>query len=714
MKVYLFSEAGSYLGLHAVSDANGEVSFAVPPGTFKIRADYLGYKWWSDPVAVTTDTVLEIPINQDDVTITVSGTGPLKGLKVYLFSPSGAYLGRYKITNDAGQAIFNLPAQPYKVRVDYLGQKYWSAEFAGNSVDVMIPMAEVDITVLGNNLGIEGVTVYAFNATKSYLGVNARTDANGVAIFTLPVGDYLFRADYQKNQYWSDTTTVVANQINFFNINTGGGTFHFKVLRTEDKGLSGIKCYVFNENGSYIGLNAVTDANGLVNFDLSNGTYKFRVDYLGYQFWSKTINIPYDDSAELIIPHQTVTIDVLGEYLKPQSIAIAGIKVYLFTESGKYLNKYQITDNQGQVNFTLPQQAYKVRADYLKAKYWSKKFIWENTAITIPMGLSQIQVQNNASNPLENIKIYVFTPHGNYLGLNQTTSIDGMVEFILPQGQYKFRADYQGKHFWSEIQTVTANTITNTIINTGGGIFNFKLLKGVNLPLSNIKCYVFNRKGSYLRIYANTDSDGNAKFDLSTGDYKIRVDYLGYQFWSPIYTLPDVKSASLTIDHQKILLNILAGYNNNIIPINGVKTYLFSKLGSYLRQSKYTNENGQVNFNLPNKTYKVRIDYFKSQYWSPEFQFENQLDIIIPHGEIILHATQNGENIANARVYVFSATGSYLNQHAVTDQNGEIAFLLPVKDYKFRVDYNGKQYWSNVINILADTDISVEMDLYNK
>ena len=234
------------------------------------------------------------------------------------------------------------------------------------------------------------------------------------------------------------------------------------------------------------------------------------------------------------------------------------------------------------------------------------------------------------------------------------------------------------------------------------------------MPLSNIKCYVFNRKGSYLRIYANTDSDGNAKFDLSTGDYKIRVDYLGYQFWSPIYTLPDVKYASLTIDHQKILLNILAGYNNNIIPINGVKTYLFSKLGSYLRQSKYTNENGQVNFNLPNKTYKVRIDYFKSQYWSPEFQFENQLDIIIPHGEIILHATQNGENIANARVYVFSATGSYLNQHAVTDQNGEIAFLLPVKDYKFRVDYNGKQYWSNVINILADTDISVEMDLYNK
>jgi hypothetical protein len=702
VKVYLFNEAGTYLGLYKISDANGEVSFAVPPGTFKLRADYLGYQWWSEPVLVTTDTTVEIPIDQAPVSITVTGDGPMEGLKVYLFTPEGTYLGWYELTNETGQAIFNLPAQPYKVRVDYLGQQYWSAEFAGNDIDVIIPMGEVEITVLANNIGIEDVTVYIFNSTQTYLGVNAITDVNGIAAFTLPAGEYLFRADYQNSQYWSETATVIADNLNAFNINTGGSTFAFSVLSSETEGLAGVKCHVFDENGAYIGLNAITDETGLANFDLSDGIYQIRVDHLGYQFWSEMVNLPQVDTAELLIPHQTVTIDVLSEYQTPEPMV--GVKVYLFSENGNYLNQYQFTDENGQVSFYLPEKEYKVRADYLDEQYWSDPFIWENTGILIQIGLSHITVIGGG-NPLPNVKVYVFTPSGNYLGLNQTTSEEGIVEFILPQGEYKFRADYQGSQFWSEDSDISGGAVTDITIDTGGGTFAFTLLKEVNMPMANVKCYVFNESGTYLGLSANTNSQGRVEFDLSTGHYKIRIDYLGYQFWSPIYTLPETTAATLSIDHQDITINVMG----EDFPLAGLKVYLFSSSGSYLGQTKYTDENGQVIFNLPDQSYKVRIDYLGGQYWSSDFQSED-ISVVISHAQVTVHAIQNNEDVENARVYIFSGTGSYLGEYANTDSTGRVAFLLPIKDYKFRVDFGGSQYWSEVINVNDDIEIEVVMD----
>jgi hypothetical protein len=49
-----------------------------------------------------------------------------------------------------------------------------------------------------------GLPVYAFDGT-TYSSYNKTTDASGWATFTLPFGDYRFRADKNGTQYWSDT-----------------------------------------------------------------------------------------------------------------------------------------------------------------------------------------------------------------------------------------------------------------------------------------------------------------------------------------------------------------------------------------------------------------------------------------------------------------------------------------------------------------------------
>jgi hypothetical protein len=76
---------------------------------------------------------------------------------------------------------------------------------------------------------------------------------------------------------------------------------------------------------------------------------------------------------------------VAGDYQGPDPLS--GIPVYLFTEAGTYMSRNQTTDGNGQVVFNLPEQSYKVRADYLAQQFWSDPFITQDTTVTISHGL---------------------------------------------------------------------------------------------------------------------------------------------------------------------------------------------------------------------------------------------------------------------------------------------------------------------------------------
>ena len=217
--------------------------------------------------------------------------------------------------------------------------------------------------------------------------------------------------------------------------------------------LAGVKCYVFNEGGSYLGMSGVSGSDGTTGFDLSDGTYKFRVDYLGCQFWSEVYNVPSTLSGALTLTHQDVVITVEGFYLK--SDPITGVRVYLFNPSGSYLGQYRVTDDSGQVAFNLPDQEYKVRADYLGGQFWSEVFQSQDTVITISEGFADIHVRRSG-NDVAGAKVYLFSEADSYLGSYKTTDASGRAEFVLPDRSYKFRADEGGAQSWSNIINITA------------------------------------------------------------------------------------------------------------------------------------------------------------------------------------------------------------------------------------------------------------------
>ena len=710
IRVYLFNESGAYLGQNQTTGSEGKVAFNLSEGNYKVRADYLGYQFWSPIYTVNGDLTETLTIAHQNVTVSVEtyyqSTEPLAGVPVYLFTESGAYMSRNQTTDASGQVVFNLPEQAYKVRADYLSQQYWSNAFIWQDTAVTVPTADAEITVTGAGQPLENVKVYVFTVSGTYLSINGATDADGKVTFRLPAGNYKFRADYQGSQYWSDPETLTAGQVNPIGISSGGGILAFTVLKGASDPLIAANCYVFSESGTYLNMHDTTDVNGLVAFNLANGSYKVRVDYIGYQFWSPVYAVSSSLSETLTIAHQNVTVSVETYYQSTEPLA--GVPVYLFTESGAYMSRNQTTDASGQVVFNLPEQAYKIRSDYLSQQYWSDVFTWQDTAVTVPTADAEITV-TGASQPLEDVNVYVFTASGTYLSRHDATAAGGKVTFRLPAGDYKFRADYQGSQYWSDPETLTAGQVNPIGISTGGGILAFTVLKGASDPLIAANCYVFSESGTYLNMHETTDVNGLVSFNLANGSYKVRVDYLGYQFWSPVYAVSSSLSETLTIAHQNVTVSVETYYQSTE-PLAGVPVYLFTESGAYMSRNQTTDASGQVVFNLPEQSYKVRADYLSQQHWSDAFIWQDTT-MTINRGMAQMHVTRSGADVAGARVYLFSEAGAYLGWFETTDAGGKAEFLLPDSVYKFRADEGGDQEWSPVISITAGTITNVDIDL---
>jgi len=97
----------------------------LPNKSYKVRADYLGSQFWSDEFQFTNAAV---NIQRGIAQITAKKAGnPMAGLKVYLFSEAGTYLGLSATTNTEGIAEFLIPNLSYKFRVDQGSTQYWSA-----------------------------------------------------------------------------------------------------------------------------------------------------------------------------------------------------------------------------------------------------------------------------------------------------------------------------------------------------------------------------------------------------------------------------------------------------------------------------------------------------------------------------------------------------------------------------------------------------------
>jgi len=558
------------------------------------------------------------------------------------------------------------------------------------------------------------VPVYAFTGGGKYAGKKAMTDEQGVARFLLSdfeAGEYKFRTDYLGYHFWSESVVIPGIYSAEIEVPVEAAVV---LVKQEDRPVLGVKVYLFNASGSYVGMFETTEEEGIVFFNLPvDKAFKFRADVLKNQFYSDVVTVVAEGPNEFEI--DTGGISFTLTLWQGENDPLIHVKTYLFNDSGSYLGQSSPTNEQGEVIYSVPDGTYMVRVDYLGSQFWSDPFTTPTTVqstLTIPhldVTVTVLSDYNNDIQKKEGVKVYLFSGSGPYLGISGNTDREGIARFRIPSGTYKFRADYQGNHYWVT-KSINADQINTVDLDVGGGPFTFTGEMAPGVPIVDAPVYVFNSQGRYMGIKERTNELGQVLFDLSDGEYKFRIDYLGYKFWSSTFEVPASLSDIMMIPHRDVSLKVNSAYISETNPLDKVRVYLFNSSGSYMGIYRDTDKTGEVIFTLPEKGYRARVDYLSSKYWCETFGWQD-VSVNIDHGVADVHVTLDSNQINNAKVYLFNDSGSYLGRYKITDLAGNAIFLIPSKDYKFRVDHEGKRYWSEIISIISHRENRVDLPL---
>ncbi len=680
VRVYAFTGSGSYLNLYANSDSNGQVSFNLSLGTYTFRADYQTKQFWSSAIDTGTTTMASIDLGIETVTVSLSAN--VANVRIYAFTGGGTYFNLYANSDSQGQVQFELSAGQYKFRADYQEKQFWSDVVStpgqlATSIDLGVVDVEVSLSE-----AISGIGVYAFTGNGVYLNLYETSDSYGKVHFNLSSGDYKFRVDYQSSQYWSDEITTPSDTT--ANIVLGNSSVHVSLSAA----IEGVQMYAFSGSGQYLSLTSLTSASGTAEFDLAAGSYKFRADYLGSQYWSPVISTPGQLETTIDLNMAMVTVSL--------SSAISNLPINLYDEIGNYLGETVSTDSSGQAQFELSEGTYFFRSDYQMKSYSSSVISTPaETTATINLGIQNVQV--GLSSPVEGVDIYVFTGSDEYLNIHGESSATGEVTFELADGSYRFRADYLESSYWSS--TITTSVSTNASID----LQLVDVVVSLEDSISGVPIFLYKESGEYLGIQKFSDETGTVVFSLSAGSYKFRGDYQSYQYWSLPIVTPTETSAYVPIDLQSITVQLS-------LPVTGIPVYLFNGSGDYLSDYDYSDENGRVSFELAGGSFQFRADYLGSQYWSDIINVPGQSDAFVDLGAALVTAKvidNEGQGLEGIRVHLFTDDGDYLNVYADTDSSGEAEFELSEGPYRFRADYQSKQYWSETF-MAAMTTVNIE------
>jgi RHS repeat-associated protein len=717
--VYAFN-GDQYTGYHGATNAEGVLMLRLPEGSYRFRADMNGTQFWSqDTCTVPTCGIIPITVTLPVSVTVLDNVGmPHEGLSVYAFDGT-RYTGYHGATDVDGRVTLTLPLGNYRFRADYNGTQFWSnpSGSAGSgennctvpecreaSIAIMLPLV---VTVTGTDGSPQqGISVYAFNGT-TYTGFNGKTDVDGRVNLTLPAGNYRFRADLNGTQFWSDPSSSSGQNHCTVPDCTGAqitltSSTTITVTDTENAPKAGVSVYAFNDT-TYTGYHGTTDASGLVSLTLPQGSYRFRADFNGTQFWSGASNhcdVPGCSSASV-----TVTNGVRVTVQDTNGTPKVGVLMYAFNGTA-YTGYNAITNANGEGTFTLPQGSYHFRADYNGTQFWSGASnhcdvpACSSASVTVTNGV-QVSVTDTENAPKAGVSVYAFNGT-TYTGYHGTTDASGQVSMTLPQGSYRFRADINGTQFWSgasnhcDVPACSSASVTVT----NGLLVTVQDTEGA--PKAGLKVYAFNGT-TYTGFNSTTNANGQVTFTLPQGSYRFRADLNGTQFWSGASnhcSVPGCGSAGITVTNPVAVT--VRDTDGDAKP--GTKVYAFNGT-TYTGYNATTDANGQVALTLPLGNYRFRADLNGTQFWSGASNHCAlpgcaSADVTITIPLTLTVQTADGTPQSGIKVYAFNGA-TYTGYSATTSANGQGIFTLQQGNYRFRADYNGTQYWSGASNHCA-------------
>ena len=705
LTTFLYNEAGFFLGASHISGSQGEVNYSLAAGRYLVRVDYLGYPFWSDVLVVTADTEehLVLPLQEVRVRVGLPVAGevlPLSAIPCTLFTPQGQRLDLQGWTNGDGEVIFRLPERSYRVRGEYLGQEYWSADTTWQDIDITIATGQAKVLVTANGEPLAGIPVHVCSLEGVVTGLSTETDDSGAVYFILPAGGYRFLAMHADEQFWSGAVNVAQDQSARTTISTGGGSFVLTVADNLGHVLEGVRTMLFSASGQYLNQSMHTASTGEAGYGLADGTYRFIAEYLGYEYATEAVTIPAVDRYTLTIPHGEQRILVRRTYL--DDLLPAGeSKVTLTSLDDMPLPLNTLTNTAGQAHLIMPLRPYRVQAEYLGRFYSVEAVPGTDSIISIPEGVVRV-VLRQAGVPLPGATVRAISESAPDSSLFATTNANGEAIFRLPAGEYTFKTMADGVEYQG-VGTVQADTIREIILDVGSSTLSLTVRGDGATVLAGLSCGLYDANGAPLNRTVLTDENGIAAFTVGTGSYRIKVRYLEQDFWSEPIAVPETLSASLHIAHQDLRIEVLTALNYEVItPLTSVRCYLYAADESGATATGLyadSDENGMVVFRVPvGRWYRGVVVFLGQEFVSDPGEDGVEQRLTIELGTITVSVTTaTDEPVSHAEVALFTPAGDPLNRTLITDMFGEARFIVTEGWYRLRLCLDGEEYWSRIV-----------------
>ena len=669
-----------------------------------------------------TETVTETPTKTNTVTITKTfqitanpnavyvnvlnaSYQPLSGIYVYAFD-GDTYTGHYGVTDIWGNVIFILADGSYRFMVEKQGAQFWSGEsnhctvpYACRQVNIVTKDA-VAVTVLNGDGNPEaGLTVQAYNGT-TFTGYASTTNAQGQATIWLPAGNYRFVAHKNGVAFWSGAE----NHCKVSGCTSSGITVFSPVVVVAVRDasgwpLAGIKVYAF-DGTTYTGRSGITDADGQAVINLPNGSYRFRVDKPGYQFWSGPSNhctVP-NCAFVLVRTRDAVVVTVLDTLGNPE----AGLNVLAY-DGATFTGLGAVTNAQGQATLWLPAGNYRFRATKNGAAFWSGT---ENHCTvsgcasaeiitTIPVVVTALSA---GGSPEAGLKVWAMNG-STYTGYMGITNAEGQVSLTLPAGNYRFRVDKPGNQFWSGPSNhCTVPGCTNVTVTTKDAVLVTVLDTGGN-PEIGMGVQAYNGT-AYTGYGGVTNAQGQATLWLSAGSYRFRATKNGTVFWSGTEnhcTISGCTSAGITTTVPVVVSVVNPGGQPEV----GLKVWAMNG-STYAGYMGTTNASGQVTLTLPQGDYRFRVDKPGNQFWSGSANHCTvpgctAVTVTTKDAVVVMVLDAVGNPEVGLNILAYNGT-TYTGYGGVTDSQGRATIWLPAGNYRFRAMKDGTSYWSGAEN----------------
>jgi Flp pilus assembly pilin Flp len=145
---------------------------------------------------------------------------------------------------------------------------------------------------------------------------------------------------------------------------------------------------------------------------------------------------------------------------------IGGVRVFVYSEQGDYLEMYADTDSNGNVLFEMENGRYQFLAQHQLHYFWSDVAAYpEQSLVEIQTGQApfKVIVQDMAGNGVADIPVYAYTEEGEYMGVTGQTDENGILVMELIDADVQFRVDADNKTQWSDVVPTSQDEIIITL-----------------------------------------------------------------------------------------------------------------------------------------------------------------------------------------------------------------------------------------------------------